>query len=62
MADLLGWSDRVGAIEPGKFADIIAVNGDPLSDIRAIKQIRFVMKGGTIMRNDSRAPPAPGIP
>lgn len=51
-ADLLGWSDRVGALESGKFADLIAVSGDPLADIRAVKNVRFVMKGGIVMRHD----------
>jgi imidazolonepropionase-like amidohydrolase len=52
-ADLMGWSDKIGAIEPGKFADIIAVNGDPLSDIKLLEQVKFVMKGGQIVRNDA---------
>jgi imidazolonepropionase-like amidohydrolase len=51
-ADLMGWADRIGAIEPGKFADIIAVNGDPLDDIRQLEHVKFVMKGGEVVRND----------
>ncbi|MGH9714672.1 MAG: amidohydrolase family protein [Candidatus Acidiferrales bacterium] len=51
-ADLLGWADRVGAIEPGQFADMIAVNGDPLDDIKQLEQVKFVMKGGAVVRND----------
>ncbi len=51
-AVLMGWSDRVGAIEPGKFADIIAVDGNPLEDIRQLEHVKFVMKGGQIVRND----------
>jgi imidazolonepropionase-like amidohydrolase len=51
-ADLLGWSDRVGAIEPGKFGDLIAVNGDPLNDVRVLEHVQFVMKGGQVVRND----------
>jgi imidazolonepropionase-like amidohydrolase len=51
-ADLLGWSDRVGTIEPGKWADIIAVDGDPLADIKVLQHVRFVMKGGTVYKND----------
>jgi imidazolonepropionase-like amidohydrolase len=51
-ADLLERTDDFGAIEPGKFADIIAVNGDPLRDIAELERVRFVMKGGEIYRND----------
>jgi imidazolonepropionase-like amidohydrolase len=57
-AELLGWSDRVGAIEPGRFADIIAVEGDPLADVTMLERIGFVMKGGEIVR-DSLSRPAP---
>ena len=53
-ADLLGWGDRVGALEAGRFADVIAVDGDPLSDIDALKQVTFVMKDGTIVRHTVR--------
>jgi imidazolonepropionase-like amidohydrolase len=45
-ADLIGWSDRVGTLEPGKFADIVAVEGDPVADVRVLENVRFVMKGG----------------
>jgi imidazolonepropionase-like amidohydrolase len=55
-AALLGWQDRIGAIEPGKLADLIAVAGDPLADITELERVRFVMKGGEIIRN-SVAPP-----
>jgi imidazolonepropionase-like amidohydrolase len=48
-ADLLGWSDRVGSIEAGRFADIIAVNGDPLSDVSTLEHVTFVMKGGQVV-------------
>jgi imidazolonepropionase-like amidohydrolase len=51
-ADLLGWSNKVGAIEQGHYADIIAVSGDPLSNVRALESVKFVMKGGTVVRND----------
>jgi imidazolonepropionase-like amidohydrolase len=46
------WSDRIGSIEKGKFADLIAVSGDPLSDITEMQRVRFVMKGGVVVRND----------
>jgi len=51
-AEMLGWQDRVGAIEPGKFADIVAVAGDPIADITEIGRVRFVMKDGQVVRND----------
>ena len=50
-AEMLGWQDRIGAIEPGKFADLIAVAGDPISDITELERVRFVMKGGDVIRN-----------
>jgi imidazolonepropionase-like amidohydrolase len=49
-ADLLGWSDRVGCICAGHFADIVAVEGNPLSDITELERISFVMKGGVIYK------------
>jgi imidazolonepropionase-like amidohydrolase len=54
-ADLMGWSDKVGAIETGHFADIIAVTGDPTSDVRLLESVKFVMKGGAVVRNDLAA-------
>lgn len=53
-ADLLGWSDRVGTLEPGKWADIIAVNGDPLQDVATLQNVKFVMKGGQVFRNEGQ--------
>ena len=53
-ADLLGWSDKVGAIEPGKWADIIAVDGDPLADVTTLERVKFVMKGGEVVKNEYR--------
>jgi imidazolonepropionase-like amidohydrolase len=49
-AELLGWSDRVGSLEPGLFADIVAVPGNPLDDVTALEKVRFVMKGGKVVR------------
>jgi imidazolonepropionase-like amidohydrolase len=51
-AEALGWSDRVGSIEPGKYGDLVAVSGDPLADITELQRVRFVMKAGRIIRND----------
>jgi imidazolonepropionase-like amidohydrolase len=50
-ADLLGWSDKVGTIEPGKWADIVAVEGDPLADVTTLERVKFVMKGGEVVKN-----------
>jgi len=54
-ADLLGWGDKIGALEIGHYADLIAVSGDPTSDMRALESVKFVMKGGTVVRNDLAA-------
>lgn len=51
-AEMLGWADKVGTIEPGKFADLIAVSGDPVADVTELERVRFVMKGGQVVRND----------
>jgi imidazolonepropionase-like amidohydrolase len=53
-ADLLGWPDKVGTIEPGKWADIIAVDGDPLADVTTLERVKFVMKGGEVVKNEYR--------
>jgi len=50
--DLLGWPDKVGAIEAGKWADIIAVDGDPLRDISTLEHVKFVMRGGQVIKNE----------
>ena len=50
-ADLLGWSDRVGTLEAGKFADLVAVEGDPIADVHILEHVRFVMKGGEVIKN-----------
>jgi imidazolonepropionase-like amidohydrolase len=57
-AELLGWADLVGALEPGHYADLIAVTGDPTSDVRVLESVKFVMKGGSVVRNDYAAKPA----
>jgi imidazolonepropionase-like amidohydrolase len=51
-AEILGWSDRIGTVEKGKLADVMAVPGDPLADITAVERVGFVMKGGTVYRDD----------
>jgi len=53
-AELLGWSDKMGIIETGKWADLVAVSGDPLKDITELQRVKFVMKSGSIVRNDLR--------
>jgi imidazolonepropionase-like amidohydrolase len=54
-AEMVGWSDRIGTIESGKFADLVAVAGDPIADITELERVRFVMKGGQVVRNDYAA-------
>jgi len=49
-ATLMGWEDRVGSLEAGKFADIVAVSGDPTEDITELEHVKFVMKGGQVFR------------
>jgi imidazolonepropionase-like amidohydrolase len=49
-AQLLGWSDQVGTIQPGRFADLVAVSGDPLADITVLEKVDFVMKGGRVVK------------
>ena len=53
-ADLMGWSDKVGALEPGKWADIIAVAGDPLRDVKLLQNVAFVMKAGTVYKGGAQ--------
>ena len=51
-SEAMGWQDRIGSIEKGKFADMIAVAGDPLADITELQRVKFVMKGGKVIRNN----------
>ena len=51
-AEMLGWADRIGTIEPGKFADVIAVSGDPLANISELQNVKFVMREGVVYKND----------
>jgi imidazolonepropionase-like amidohydrolase len=53
-AELLGWSDKTGTIEAGKWADIVAVGGDPLKDITELQRVKFVMKGAAVYKNEMR--------
>jgi imidazolonepropionase-like amidohydrolase len=50
-AELMGWKDRVGSIAPGKYADIIAVEGDALADLSSFSKVAFVMKGGAVYKS-----------
>lgn len=54
-ADLMGWPDKIGSIEPEHYADIIAVSGDPLTNIAELEHVKFVMKGGMVVKNDFTA-------
>ena len=51
-AEVFGWADRVGSVEKGKYADLVAVSGDPLADITELQRVKFVMKGGRVIRNE----------
>jgi len=51
-ADLLGWTGKVGTLEPGAWADIVAVDGDPLKDVTMLERVKFVMKGGEVVKNE----------
>jgi imidazolonepropionase-like amidohydrolase len=54
-AEALGWQDQIGSVEKGKYADLVAVSGDPLADITELQRVKFVMKGGKVIRNDMAA-------
>ena len=51
-AQLMGWQDRIGSLEAGKFADVVAVSGDPITDITELERVKFVMKGGHVFKNE----------
>ena len=51
-SEMMGWQDRIGSLEKGKYADIVAVSGDPLQDITEMQRVKFVMKGGKVIKND----------
>jgi imidazolonepropionase-like amidohydrolase len=55
-AEILGWADRVGTVEAGKWADLVAVPGNPLQDVMVMERVRFVMKGGVIHRDELSRP------
>jgi imidazolonepropionase-like amidohydrolase len=56
-AEAMGWQNDIGSIAKGKFADLVAVSGDPLTDITELQRVRFVMKGGKVIKNELNAPP-----
>lgn len=51
-ADLLGWSGKVGTLDPGAWADVVAVDGDPIRDVTTLERVKFVMKGGEVVKNE----------
>jgi len=53
-ADLIGASDRIGSLQPGRFADLVAVAGDPLTDITEMRRVTFVMKGGVVVKSAAK--------
>jgi imidazolonepropionase-like amidohydrolase len=57
-AEALGWQDQIGSVDKGKYADLVAVAGDPLADITELQRVKFVMKGGKVIKNEI----APGAP
>jgi len=56
-AEALGWQDQIGSIDKGKYADLIAVSGDPLADITELQRVRFVMKGGKVVKSEPTSSP-----
>jgi len=59
-AEVMGWQNDIGSITKGKFADLVAVSGDPVADVTELQRVRFVMKGGKVIRNDLAEPAAAG--
>jgi imidazolonepropionase-like amidohydrolase len=55
-AECMGWEKNVGTVEAGRFADLIAVAGDPLRDVTELERVRWVMKGGRIVKDEPRVP------
>ena len=51
-AEIIHWEDKVGTIEKGKFADLIATSGDPMQDITEMQRVKFVMKGGVVIKDE----------
>jgi imidazolonepropionase-like amidohydrolase len=51
-AEAMGWQDQVGSIDKGKYADLVAVSADPLADITELQRVKFVMKGGRVIRSE----------
>lgn len=56
-AEAMGWQDQIGSVDKGKYADLVAVSGDPLADITELQRVKFVMKGGKVIRNDMAGAP-----
>jgi imidazolonepropionase-like amidohydrolase len=54
-ADLIGDSEDIGSIQPGRYADVVAVAGDPLQDVKELQKVQFVMKGGVVYRRDGQS-------
>jgi imidazolonepropionase-like amidohydrolase len=55
-ADLLGWAGKVGVLAPGSYADVVAVQGDPLADITSLEHVQFVMQGGAVKKSGLAGP------
>jgi imidazolonepropionase-like amidohydrolase len=60
-SQMMGWQDRIGSLEKGKYADIVAVSGDPLQDITELQRVKFVMKGGKVIKNELTAQSDGGV-